>query len=220
VRILLVEDDPLLGDGLAAGLRQTGAAVDWLQDGEAANIALKDERFDVVVLDLGLPRLSGMDVLRKLRGRADTTPVLILTARDATADKVSGLDCGADDYLVKPVDLDELAARVRALTRRSAGRSTPLIEHGPLQIDPAAHKVTVGGEAVELSSREFALLLALLDNAGRVMTRDQLQSHVYGWTEEPDSNAVEVHIHHLRRKLGGSLIKTLRGVGYMIDKAP
>jgi two-component system OmpR family response regulator/two-component system response regulator QseB len=218
VRILLVEDDPLLGDGLAAGLRQTGAAVDWLQDGESANAALKSEAFDLVVLDLGLPRLSGMEVLRKLRGRDDLTPVLILTARDATSDKVAGLDCGADDYLVKPIDLDELSARVRALTRRSAGRATPLIEHGPLQIDPAAHKVTLGGETVELSSREFALLLALLDNAGRVMTRDQLQSHVYGWTEEPDSNAVEVHIHHLRRKLGGSLIKTLRGVGYMIDK--
>lgn len=219
MRILLVEDDPLLGDGLAAGLRQTGAAVDWLQDGEAANAALKSEAFDVVVLDLGLPRLSGMDVLRKLRERGDATPVLILTARDATSDKVAGLDCGADDYLVKPIDLDELAARVRALTRRSAGRAAPLIEHGGLKIDPAAHKVTQDGEAVELSSREFALLLALIDNAGRVMARDQLQSHVYGWTDEPDSNAVEVHIHHLRRKLGGSLIKTLRGVGYMIEKA-
>jgi two-component system response regulator QseB len=219
MRILLVEDDLLLGDGLAAGLRQTGAAVDWLRDGESANAALKSESFDVVVLDLGLPKLSGMDVLRKLRQRGAATPVLILTARDATADKVAGLDCGADDYLVKPIDLDELAARVRALTRRSAGRAAPLIEHGSLRIDPAAHKVTVDGETVELSAREFALLLALIENAGRVMARDQLQSHVYGWTDEPDSNAVEVHIHHLRRKLGGSLIKTLRGVGYMIEKA-
>jgi two-component system response regulator QseB len=219
MRILLVEDDPILGDGLAAGLRQTGAAVDWLKDGDAANAALKTERFDLIVLDLGLPRLSGMEVLRRLRERGDAVPVLILTARDATSDKVAGLDCGADDYLVKPIDLDELAARVRALTRRGAGRAAPVIEHGNLRIDPAAHKVSLDGEPVELSSREFALLLALLDNAGRVMARDQLQSHVYGWTEEPDSNAVEVHIHHLRRKLGGSLIKTLRGVGYMIEKS-
>jgi two-component system response regulator QseB len=218
MRILLVEDDPLLGDGLAAGLRQSGFAVDWLKDGESADVALKTEPFDLLVLDLGLPRLSGMEVLKKLRGRGNAMPVLILTARDTTVDKVAGLDSGADDYLVKPIDLDELAARARALTRRSAGRAVPLIEHGSLSVDPAAHKVMVDGAAVDLSTREFAILEALLDNAGRVLTRAQLETHVYGWTAEPDSNAVEVHIHHLRRKLGGNLIKTLRGVGYMIDK--
>jgi two-component system response regulator QseB len=219
MRILLVEDDPLLGDGLAAGLRQSGFAVDWLKDGESADAALKSEEFDLLVLDLGLPRLTGMEVLKRLRGRGSALPVLILTARDATPDKVAGLDCGADDYLVKPIDLDELAARVRALTRRGGGRAAPLIVHGPLQIDPAARKVSLAGKPVELSMREFAILAALIENAGRVLTRAQLEANVYGWTAEPDSNAVEVHIHHLRRKLGGTLIKTLRGVGYMIDKA-
>src|SRR6266581_3786788 len=190
MRILLVEDDPLLGDGLAAGLRQAGFATDWLKDGESADAALKTEAFDLIVLDLGLPRLAGMEVLKKLRGRGSATPVLILTARDATPDKVAGLDAGADDFLVKPVDLD-----------------------------PAAHAVSLAGKPVELSGREFAILAALLENAGRVLTRAQLEANVYGWTAEPDSNAVEVHIHHLRRKLGGTLIKTLRGVGYLIDKA-
>src|SRR5690242_4324740 len=218
MRILLVEDDPLLGDGLAAGLRQSGFAVDWLKDGESADAALKSETFDLLVLDLGLPKLTGLDVLKKLRARANPMPVLILTARDATADKVLGLDSGADDYLVKPVDLDELAARVRALTRRGAGRTAPLIVHGALQVDPAGRKVVLDGHPVDLSTREFAILEALLENAGRVLTRAQLEQNVYGWTAEPDSNAVEVHIHHLRRKLGNNLIKTLRGVGYMIEK--
>ncbi|SRR6266581_946269 len=219
MRILLVEDDPLLGDGLAAGLRQAGFATDWLKDGESADAALKTEAFDLIVLDLGLPRLAGMEVLKKLRGRGSATPVLILTARDATPDKVAGLDAGADDFLVKPVDLDELAARIRALTRRGAGRAAPRLVHGALELDPAAHAVSLAGKPVELSGREFAILAALLENAGRVLTRAQLEANVYGWTAEPDSNAVEVHIHHLRRKLGGTLIKTLRGVGYLIDKA-
>ncbi len=218
MRILIVEDDPLLGDGLAAGLRQAGFAVDWLKDGESADLALKTETFDLVVLDLGLPRLAGLDVLKKLRARGSSMPVLILTARDATSDKVAGLDSGADDYLVKPVDLDELAARVRALTRRGTGRAAPLIVFGSLELDPAGRKVSLDGQPVELSTREFSILQALLENAGRVLTRAQLESNVYGWTAEPDSNAVEVHIHHLRRKLGSQLIKTLRGVGYMIDK--
>ncbi len=218
MRILIVEDDPLLGDGLAAGLRQAGFAVDWLKDGESADLALKTENFDLVVLDLGLPRLAGLDVLKKLRARGSSMPVLILTARDATSDKVAGLDSGADDYLVKPVDLDELAARVRALTRRGTGRAAPLIVFGSLELDPAGRKVSLDGQPVELSTREFSILQALLENAGRVLTRAQLESNVYGWTAEPDSNAVEVHIHHLRRKLGSQLIKTLRGVGYMIDK--
>jgi len=218
MRLLLVEDDPHLGDGLMVGLRQQGYAVDWVKDGVAAELALATEPFDLVVLDLGLPRRSGLEVLKKLRGQGKTTPVLILTARDATADKVAGLDAGADDYVVKPVDLDELAARVRALTRRAAGRAQPILRHGDLELDPAAHRVTLAGRPVELSAREFALLAALLENAGRVLTRAQLEASLYGWRDEPESNALEVHIHHLRRKLGGDLIKTLRGIGYTIPK--
>ena len=218
MRILLVEDDPELGDGLAIGLRQAGFAVDWLRDGHAADLALRDEGFDLVVLDLGLPRLSGMEVLKRARDRGQSLPILILTARDATGDKVSGLDAGADDYLVKPIDLDELSARIRALTRRSAGRAAPLLVHGELAIDPAAHRVTLAGQAVELSGREFSLLHMLLENAGRVLTRSQLEQSLYGWHDEPDSNALEVHIHHLRKKLGSELIRTLRGVGYTIPK--
>ena len=218
MRVLLVEDDPLLGDGLAVGLRQAEFAVDWLKDGHSAELALKSETFDVVVLDLGLPRLSGMELLHRLRARGTAVPVLILTARDAVADKIAGLDAGADDYLVKPVDLDELAARLRALTRRASGRAAPQLVHGSLVVDPAGHRVTLDGRAVELATREFAVLQALLENAGRVMTRSQLEATIYGWKDEPDSNAVEVHIHHLRRKLGSDLIKTLRGVGYLIEK--
>jgi two-component system, OmpR family, response regulator QseB len=218
MRILLVEDDPQLGDGLMVGLRQAGFAVDWVRDGHAADLALSSETFDLVVLDLGLPRLSGMEVLKRARDRGRTAPVLILTARDATGDKVAGLDAGADDYLVKPVDLDELTARIRALTRRSAGRAAPLLTHGDLALDPAAHSVTLAGQPVELASREFALLQMLLESAGRVLTRSQLEQSLYGWGDEPDSNALEVHIHHLRRKLGSELIRTLRGVGYTIPK--
>ncbi|OHC71362.1 MAG: DNA-binding response regulator [Rhodocyclales bacterium GWA2_65_20] len=218
MRILLVEDDPLLGDGLAAGLRQAGFAVDWLKDGESAVAALQSERFDLAVLDLGLPKLSGMEVLTRLRAHGSALPVLILTARDATTDKISGLDGGADDYLVKPVDLDELAARIRALLRRAAGRAEPELRHGAIVLDPAGHRVEHDGRPVELSAREFAVLHALLANAGRVMTRGQLEQSIYGWNEEPDSNALEVHIHHLRRKFGSDLIKTLRGVGYTIPK--
>ena len=218
MRILLVEDDPELGDGLTVGLRQAGFAVDWLRDGHAADLALRDEGFDLVVLDLGLPRLSGMEVLKRARDRGQSLPILILTARDATGDKVSGLDAGADDYLVKPIGLDELSARIRALTRRSAGRAAPLLVHGELAIDLAAHRVTLAGQAVELSGREFSLLHMLLENAGRVLTRSQLEQSLYGWHDEPDSNALEVHIHHLRKKLGSELIRTLRGVGYTIPK--
>lgn len=218
MRILLVEDDPELGDGLTIGLRQAGFAVDWLRDGHSADQALQTETFDFVVLDLGLPRLSGMEVLARARSRGLNVPILILTARDATGDKVFGLDAGADDYLVKPIDLDELTARIRALTRRSAGRAAPLLIHGELTVDPAAHQVTLAGQTIELSSREFSLLQMLLENAGRVLTRTQLEQSVYGWRDEPDSNALEVHIHHLRKKLGSDLIRTLRGVGYTIAK--
>jgi two-component system OmpR family response regulator/two-component system response regulator QseB len=218
MRLLIAEDDPQLGDGLTVGLRQDGYAVDWVKDGVAADLALKTETYDLLVLDLGLPRAEGMDVLARLRERGQTLPVLILTARDATGDKVAGLDAGADDYLVKPVTLDELAARVRALTRRAAGRARPLLRHGDLALDPAAREVRLAGVPVELSAREFSLLHMLLENAGRVMTRAQLESSLYGWRDEPDSNALEVHIHHLRKKLGAERIKTLRGIGYTIPR--
>ncbi len=219
MRILLVEDDPLLGDGLSIGLRQAGHAVDWLRDGEAADLALKTEEFDLLVLDLGLPRLTGMEVLRRLRRRGQSLPVLILTARDATDDKVRGLDAGADDYLVKPIDIDELAARARALARRSAGHALPLLSLGDLEIDPAARMARLAGVQVMLSGREFSLLLALAENAGRAMTRAQLEGALYGWQDEPESNAIEVHIHHLRRKLGAERIRTLRGIGYLMPKS-
>jgi len=218
MRILLAEDDPQLGDGLTVGLRQAGFAVDWVRDGQAADLALHHETFDLLVLDLGLPKQSGMEVLRHARSRGLDLPVLILTARDATGDKVAGLDAGADDYLVKPIDLDELAARIRALTRRMAGRSAPVLTHGDLTLDPAGRQVTLAGQPVELSNREFSLLQMLLEGAGRVLTRTQLEQSLYGWRDEPDSNALEVHIHHLRKKLGSDLIRTLRGVGYTIAK--
>ncbi len=218
MRILLVEDDPQLGDGLSVGLRQAGFAVDWLQDGRAADHALQSERFDLVVLDLGLPGIDGMQVLQAARQRGLRAPVLVLTARDATGDKIAGLDAGADDYLVKPVDLDELAARLRALLRRSAGRAAPVLQRGDLQLDPAARSVSLAGQPIDLPAREFALLQLLLENAGRVLSRSQIEQSLYGWREEPDSNALEVHIHHLRKKLGSELIRTLRGVGYTIPK--
>jgi DNA-binding response OmpR family regulator len=218
MRILLVEDDPQLGDGLMVGLRQAGFAVDWVKDGAAADAALTTEPFGLMVLDLGLPKLSGMDLLRRLRARGQDLPVLILTARDAIVDKVAGLDCGADDFLVKPVDLDELAARIRALARRAAGRAMPVLRHNGLMLDPAARQVTLDDRPIELSPREFSLLHVLLENAGRVMTRASLEGSLYGWHDEPDSNALEVHIHHLRRKLGNDCIRTLRGVGYTIAK--
>ncbi len=219
MRILLVEDDLQLGDGLTVGLRQSGLTVDWVRDGHAADLALQSEIFDLVVLDLGLPKLAGMEVLTRARSRGQHMPVLILTARDATGDKVSGLDAGADDYLVKPIDLDELAARIRALARRTAGRSAPILVHGRLELDPAAREVRQDGVAVDLSTREFSLLQQLLENAGRVLTRSQLEQSMYGWRDEPDSNALEVHIHHLRKKLGSELIRTLRGVGYTIPRS-
>lgn len=218
MRLLLVEDDPLLGDGLRVGLTQAGFTVDWVKTGEEADAALATDEFTLMVLDLGLPRLSGMELLRRLRRQGKSIPVLILTARDAIQDKVVGLDSGADDYLVKPVDLDELAARIRALIRRAGGRAAPVLEHGALRLDPAARSVTLDGVPVELSAREFALLQLLLENCGRVLTRTQLEQALYGWGEGVESNAVEVHIHHLRRKLGAELIKTLRGVGYVVEK--
>lgn len=218
MRILLAEDDRIIADALVRSLKKSGYAVDHVATGTDADTALLSQQFDLVILDLGLPKLPGIEVLKRLRGRKSPVPVLILTAQDGVDDRVRGLDAGADDYLVKPIDLDELTARIRALTRRSAGRAAPLLVHGDLAVDPAAHRVTQAGQAVELSSREFSLLQMLLENAGRVLTRTQLEQSLYGWRDEPDSNALEVHIHHLRKKLGSDLIRTLRGVGYTIAK--
>lgn len=217
MRILLVEDDELLGDGLAAGLRHCGYNVDWLRDGESARAALATEDYAALVLDLGLPRLDGMAVLRLLRAEGNAIPVLILTARDTTWDKVGGLDSGADDYLVKPVDLDELAARLRALTRRGSGTRVPLLKFREVDLDPAARRVRVLGQPVEVSAREFVILEMLMRNVGKVISRAQLESALYGWGEGAESNVVEVHIHHLRRKLGADLIRTVRGVGYLME---
>jgi DNA-binding response OmpR family regulator len=218
MRILLVEDDELLGDGLQAGLRHCGFNADWLRDGEQARSALKTEDYAAVVLDLGLPRLDGLSLLRWLRGAGKTLPVLVLTARDTTLDKVGGLDSGADDYLVKPVDLDELAARLRALIRRSAGQASPLIQVGDLELDPAARRVWLAGEAIDLPAKELSILEILMRNAGRVLSKAQLEAALYGWSEGVDSNVVEVHIHHLRRKLGADKIRTQRGLGYLLEK--
>lgn len=218
MRILLVEDDELLGDGLRTGLIQYGYAVDWLKDGLSADQALKTENFDLVVLDLGLPKLPGISVLQNLRARGQTMPVLILTARESVDDRVKGLDSGADDYLTKPFDLDELCARLRALQRRFSSRAEPLLTHDNITLDPASHTVTYHGENVNLSRREFALLHKLLENAGRVLSREHLTQSLYGWGEDVDSNALEVHIHNLRKKFGQEFIRTIRGIGYMIDK--
>jgi two-component system response regulator QseB len=219
MRLLLVEDDAMLGESVRRGLRQQGHAVDWVQDGPAAEQALA-EGYDAVLLDLGLPGKGGLDVLRDLRRRGDLVPVLILTAEDAVPDRVAGLDAGADDYLVKPFDLEELGARLRALQRRRSGRAEPVIEHGPLRLDPAAHEVLLDGAPVAVSPREFALLHALLEHPGRPMSRTRLEERLYGWGEQVESNAVEVHVHSLRRKLGARWIKTLRGVGYVVPKRP
>lgn len=216
MRVLVVEDDPLLGDALCVGMRQRGFAADWVRDGVAADTALKTETFAAVILDLGLPRLSGMQLLRQRREAHDRTPVLILTARDAVEERVAGLDAGADDYVVKPVDLDELAARLRALTRRSAGDPHPTLQLGALRIDLAARHVVWHDAPVELSPREFDLLLEFARSPGRFLSKEQLIERLYGWNDELESNAIEVHIHHLRRKLEPSLIVTQRGVGYML----
>jgi two-component system response regulator QseB len=218
VRVLLVEDDSLLGDGIRVGLTQEGYTVDWVKDGQAAESALLTENFDFLILDIGLPKKNGLDVLKWMRDRGNNLPVLLLTAKDTIADRVRGLDYGADDYLTKPFDLDELCARVRALVRRSAGRTTPTISHGDLLLDPAAHRVVCAGEEVTLAQREYMVLELLLENRGKVMSRERLEQSLYGWSKDVDSNSIEVHIHHLRKKLGNQLIRTIRGVGYMIDK--
>ncbi len=218
MRILLVEDDKMIAEGVRKALKADGFAVDWVQDGEAALTAIGGETYDLMLLDLGLPKRDGVDVLRTLRSRGHALPVLIITARDAVSDRVKGLDAGADDYLVKPFDLDELGARMRALIRRQSGRSESVIRHGALTLDPASHQVTLDGAAVALSAREFALLEALLARPGAVLSKSQLEEKMYGWGEEIGSNTVEVYIHALRKKLGSDLIRNVRGLGYMVVK--
>jgi DNA-binding response OmpR family regulator len=213
---LLVEDDPMIGESIRKGLRHDGYVVDWVQDGRAAEIAIDSEPYALVLLDLGLPRKDGFSVLAGLRSRKERVPVLILTARDAVADRIRGLDGGADDYLVKPFDLDELAARIRAVLRRNAGRAEPVITHGKMSINPATHEVSHHGSPVPVSAREFALLQALLERPGAALSRARLEEHLYGWGEEIASNAIEVHIHNLRKKFGDGVIRTVRGVGYAI----
>ncbi|WP_348749584.1 response regulator [Pseudomonas rhodesiae] len=217
MRLLLIEDDEALGEGIHQALAREGYTVDWLKDGSSALHALLSETFDVVVLDLGLPRMGGLEVLRRLRDSGATVPVLILTARDATEDRIAGLDAGADDYLIKPFDLAELKARLRALLRRSAGRARVLIEHAGICLDPSTQQVSYHHQPVSLTPKEYQLLHELLSPPGRVMTRDQLIQLLYGWNEEAESNTLEVHIHHLRKKFSSELIRTVRGVGYLVE---
>lgn len=218
MRLLLVEDDSLLGSGLLAGLQADGYSVDWVKDGEAALSASTTTPYDAIILDIGLPKMSGLEVLKQARQRDVTTPVLILTAQDAVADRVSGLDAGADDYLTKPFELGELCARLRALTRRARGISQQVIQYENICINPAAHSVTLDDENIELSRREFALLEELIASSGRVLSRAYLEEKLYSWDNEIESNAIEVYIHHLRKRFGAELIKTVRGVGYTIPK--
>jgi two-component system response regulator QseB len=216
VRLLLVEDDPLLGEGLKMALARDGYTVDWLRNGKQALQALATDEFSVVILDLGLPGLDGIEVLTRTRAKGTTTPILILTARDAIPDRVTGLDQGADDYLIKPFDIEELSARVRSLIRRSQGRSQPLLIHGDVQIDPAAQTLSKAGQTIDLSQKEFIIIRYLMEHKGRPISRSRLEEQLYGWDKEIESNALEVHIHNLRKKLGSDLIKTVRGVGYRL----
>jgi len=218
MRILIVEDDETLGDIIYQGLKHENYVVDWIKDGETADHILRSEVFDIIVLDLGLPTKPGLRVLDNLRLRGDKTPVLILTARDTIEERIKGLDMGADDYMVKPFDLNELIARLRALQRRSVERATSTIKYGHIEIDATAHTVILDGALLNLPRREFALLLKLLENQGKALSREQLSQSLYNWDEDVDSNALEVHIHNLRKKFGADLIKTIRGIGYMIPK--
>ena len=217
MRLLVVEDDPMIGDSLQRGLRKSGLAVDWVRDGKDAELALGNGVYDLMILDLGLPRKGGLELLSQLRGQGNDLPVLIVTARDAVEDKVAGLNSGADDYLIKPFDFTELNARVNAIMRRRSGRGSPVMSYGPLTLDPVAHQVTLRGAPVGLSAREFSLLRALLAVPGAVLSRAELEEALYGWDEEVGSNAVEVHIHNLRSKLGSNAILNVRGAGYRVS---
>jgi DNA-binding response OmpR family regulator len=218
MRILLVEDDRMIGESVRSALRQEGYAVDWVRDGKAADATLATERFELVLLDLGLPGKDGIDVLRAHRARKDATPVIVITARDATQDRIRGLDAGADDYVVKPFDIDELGARIRAAMRRSTGRAEPEIEIAGVRVNPGTKQVTRNGSPVTLSAREFAVVEALLLRPGAILSRAQIEDRLYGWGEEIESNAVEVYVHGIRKKLGARFIQTVRGVGYFIPK--
>jgi two-component system response regulator QseB len=217
MRVLLIEDDEILGDGLKAGVEQTGYVVDWVRDGDAAQRAFERETYDLAVLDLGLPKRPGIEVLRWLRRRGNEVPVLILTATDGVEDRVTALDAGADDYVSKPFDLDEVCARLRALHRRAAGCTSPVIRHGDIEIDPASRSVTVDKFLVPVSPKEFAILQLLAENAGKPVPRDRLMSSIYGWDDEIGSNVLEVHVHHLRKKLPTLRVKAVRGVGYRLE---
>lgn len=210
----------MIGAAIRTGLRSAGFVVDWVVDAESADSALHAEEFDLLLLDLGLPRTDGLQFLKRLRARGDTRPVLIITARDTVTERVAGLDAGADDYLVKPFELQELAARARALLRRKAGRAAPLIVHRGIELDPVTRRVTRDGEEIPLSPREFALLQVLLERPGAVISRTQLEARLYGWGDEVESNAVQVHVHTLRRKLGAEFIQNVRGVGYRVQPDP
>ena len=218
MRILLVEDDTLLGEGLYSGLNSESYSVDWVKNGETALSAIKSTEYDAVILDIGLPKMSGLEVLKQVRDLGNNIPVLILTAQDAIASRIEGLDSGADDYLAKPFEFDELCARLRALIRRARGLPQHKIVYRNIQLDPAAHRVTRNGEPVKLSRREFALLEELLSSSGRVLSRAQLEDKLYSWGDEIESNTIEVHIHHLRKHFGSDLIKTIRGVGYTVPR--
>ncbi|HEY2677585.1 MAG TPA: response regulator [Steroidobacteraceae bacterium] len=218
MRVLLIEDDGMIAQGLQTALRQGGFAVDWMRDGQSGAAALKSSTFDVVLLDLGLPQRDGIDVLRELRKRGNSTPVIILTARDEIQHRIAGLDAGADDYIVKPFDLDEVMARMRSVLRRAAGRGDPYIQHGEVRLNPVSRTVERSGVPITLSAHEYAVLEALLQRPGAVLSRAQLEDRLYGWDEQIGSNAVEVYVHGLRRKLGSDVIRTLRGVGYFVPK--
>ena len=219
MRLLLVEDDTMIGEALLQMLRAEHYAVDWVRDGAMADAALRSEHYDLILLDLGLPRRDGLEVLRAMRARRDRAPVLVATARDAVADRIAGLDAGADDYVLKPYDIDELLARIRALLRRSAGRGEPVFEHKGVSLNPATREASVNGQPVMLSAREWAVLEPLLARPGVVLSRAQLEEKLFSWKDDISSNAVEVYIHGVRKKLGNELIQTVRGLGYLVPKA-
>ncbi len=218
MKLLLVEDDEMLGEGLVEGLKMEGYVVDWLTNGRLADEALKMNSYELIVLDLNLPDMEGLDILKALRARKDETPVMVLTAKDTVPDRVMGLDSGADDFVIKPFELDEVCARLRALARRNEGRSVPQIAYKGIVLDPASHQVTWHNQKIDLSQKEFEILSFLMANVGRVISRARLEESLYSWDTDVESNTVEVHIHHLRKKLEPSIIRTVRGVGYIIDE--